>query len=99
MFVLPQASQNFADRRLRKVMRATTGIMKRKVCDGESIAQTNPTNKMAVPIVKGGHTLRFSLAFLLKEKNAAENRQRTIQTPKKIGKMSLWEFLSTGLLL
>jgi len=86
MIVLPQASQNFTDRRFRNVIRPTNGIMKRNTCDGKPIAQAKPTNKMAVAIVKGGQTFRLSLAFLPRKKKAAENRPRTIQMPKNIGK-------------
>lgn len=86
MIVLPQASQNFTERRFRKVMRATAGIMMKNTCDGKPIAQTNPTNKMAVAIVKGGQTFRLRLAFLPRKKKAAENRPSTAQTPKKMGK-------------
>jgi hypothetical protein len=86
MIVFPQASQNFVERRFRKVIRVTAGIMTKKTSDGKPIAQVKPTKRMAVAIVNGGQTFRLSWAFFPRKKKTAENKPSTTHTPIKIGK-------------
>lgn len=50
------------------------------------MAHMKPMNSSPVKMLKGGHTLRFSEAFLLRKKKPAESNPSMAQTPKKMGK-------------
>jgi hypothetical protein len=86
MMVAPQESQKRTARRLIHVISTTAGTPKSSAGAGAPMATVKPMNNKAKPIVKGGHTLRFKEAFLLKKKKPAENNPNAIQTAKKIGK-------------